>query len=531
MKKLLIPLFMVFLLYSCSTGKRKPITIQNPNVLFIAVDDLNDWIGKMGGHPQAITPNLDRLVKQGVFFANAHASQPVCTASRNSLMSGLHPATTGWYGSIAEMRKSYDAVMKENKMLPEYFRDHGYKTMSVGKIFHNGESDYPERTDGFWDEYAPHFWSDMDPAIKENGFGYRGYMFYPFPKKGGQLVQVYGEDTIQNHYRATNRFYSLCGGPLDKQDIPEAGMYDEQIANWAVNQLNKKHQKPFFLAVGFLRPHVPYTAPRKYFDMYDTSKFMVPEIPQDEMSDIPIMGKAIAYGYTPKGGWADVSAKPGLLKELVHSYLACVTFTDDQVGKILAALEQSPYAENTVVVLWSDHGQHLGEKRHFRKQALWEESTRVPLVFSFPKKLKPGVCNEPVSLLDLYPTLVDLGGLPMNDKLDGNSLVPLIEGPGKKWEYPVLSVWGYRNYSIRSKHWRYIRYRDGTEELYDHRKDPGEHINLASDPQYEKIIEEHKKWLPETDAMPAGIAEWKGDKLDKRIKEWTANDSIPLWLR
>ena len=189
------------LLYSCSGNTSKQDSNQDPNVLFIAVDDLNDWIGTMEGYPQAITPNLDRLAEQGVLFTNAHASQAVCTASRNSLMSGLHPVTTGWYGSTTDMRNTYDDVMKDNKMLPEYFRNHGYKTMSVGKIFHSGESDYPDKKDLFWDEYAPHFWNNMDSVIKENGYGYRGYMFYPFPKNGGQLVQIYGEDTIQNHYR------------------------------------------------------------------------------------------------------------------------------------------------------------------------------------------------------------------------------------------------------------------------------------------------------------------------------------------
>ncbi|HEC41475.1 MAG TPA: DUF4976 domain-containing protein [Bacteroides sp.] len=519
------------ILSSCSSGNPKAAEYQKPNVLFIAVDDLNDWIGTMGGHPQAITPSLDKLVNQGVFFTNAHASQAVCTASRNSLLSGLHPVTTGWYGSTTDMRKTYDVVMKDNKMLPEYFRDHGYTTLSAGKIYHSGESDHPDRTDLFWDEYAPHFWNEMDPVIKENGFGYRGYMFYPFPKNGGQLVQAYGEDTIRNHYMPVNRFYSLCGGPLDKEDIPAEGMYDEQIADWAVNQLSKKHEKPFFLAVGFLRPHVPYTAPRRYFEMYDTSKLIIPEIPKDEMSDIPMMGKAIAYGYTPKGGWDDVTSVPGFLKELVHSYLACVTFTDEQVGKVLAALEESPHSENTIVVLWSDHGQHLGEKRHFRKQALWEESTRVPLLISYPGMKTGGKkSSNPVSLLDIYPTLTALCGLPDNPALEGNSLVPLLENPDKEWPHKVLSVWRYKNYGVRSERYHYIHYRDGTEELYDHMNDPGEHNNLAGNPEFAGVIEDHKKSLPLKEALPAGTSEWTGDGYEKRIEGWKQS-GIPDWLK
>ena len=202
------------------------------------------------------------------------------------------------------------------------------------------------------------------------------------------------------------------------------------------------------------------------------------------------------------------------------------------MGKVIEALENSKYAYNTIVVLWSDHGQHLGEKKHWRKQALWEESTKVPLYFRFPGQQTKGVqSSRVVSLLDIYPTLADLCGLPVAEKLDGQSLVPLLHDPDRKWDKPVLNSWYYKNLAVRSENFRYIHYRDGSEELYDHRNDPGEHFNLAEDPEYAEIIAEHKKWLPETDVLPAGTAEWKGDKLDRRIKEWTANDSIPVWLR
>jgi iduronate 2-sulfatase len=256
----------------------------------------------------------------------------------------------------------------------------------------------------------------------------------------------------------------------------------------------------------------------------------MPDIPPDEMKDIPPIGKAIAYGYTPRGGWGDVSAKPGFLKELVHAYLACVSFTDDQIGKVLRALEQSQYADNTVIVLWSDHGQHLGEKRHFRKQALWEESTRVPLLFSFPgMKTKGEKSSRPVSLLDIYPTLLSLSDLPPNPILEGNDLTPLLNDPNKEWPQPVLSVWRYKNYAVRSERYRYIQYRDGTEELYDHQTDPGEHINLAGNPDYSKILNDHRQSLPKQEALPAGTDEWAGDKYEEIIKDWKVN-GIPQWL-
>lgn len=503
---------------------------HSPDVLFIAVDDLNDWIAPLKGHPQAITPNIDRLFSEGIYFTNAHSSCPVSTASRNSLLSGLHPASTGWYGSTDTYRKNYDEVMAGNMMLPEYFRNNGYDTYVAGKIFHNGDCDYPGREDDFWTERAPHFWDKMEAHIEDAGYGYRGYMFYPFPADGGQLVKAYGEDVIMEKYVKTNRFYSLCGGPLQKNQIPENGMYDEQIAAWAIDRIREDHDRPMFLAVGFLRPHVPYTAPERYFRMYDHDSVVMPYIPEDEMSDIPMMGKAIAFGFTPNGCWADINSVDGAHRELVHSYLACVTFVDEQIGKLLDALEESGKMDNTVIVLWSDHGQHLGEKHHFRKQALWEESTRVPLFFRVPGMSEAGSSSgTPVSLLDLYPTLVELCGLPENPKNQGRSLVEIIADPSVEREVPVVSSWSYGNFAVRDENWRYIRYIDGTEELYDHRTDPGEHINIASDPAMAGIKAYLGSFIPEEYALPAGTTEYKGGKYERLIEKWKVT-GVPEWL-
>lgn len=505
------------------SGCTREKQVELPNVLFIAIDDLNDWSGALDGHPQAITPNLDALCKEGLLFTNAHCSQAVCIASRNSLLSGLHPSTTGWYSSRVAMQESYDKVMQENKMLPQYFRDNGYKTMTAGKIFHRGASDYPDRTEDFWDETAPDYVVPED--LRARGDGYGGIKFYPFPRSGSQIVNHYGEDFNDGH--------SLCWGALEREDMPGGKMFDELISEWAVEKLSDEHEKPFFLAVGFVRPHVPYTAPKEYFDMYKLDETIIPEVPEDEMADIPIMGKSIAFGTIKTGDhYAVVNLSDSYWREMVYAYLACVSFVDDQLGKVLDALEKSKYAKNTIIVLWSDHGQHLGEKKHWRKQALWEESTRVPLYFRVPGQKNGGLaCERVVSLLDIYPTLVDLCGLPKANMLEGNSLVPLIQNPDMEWKKPVLSTWYYKNHTVRSERWRYIRYRDGSEELYDHRNDPGEHINLAGNPEFDEVIEEHKQWLPGTDALPAGSDRWEGDKLDRRIKEWTANDSIPVWLR
>ena len=495
---------------------------QRPNVLFIAVDDLNDWQGALGGHPQVKTPNMDRLFKQGVLFTNAHCSQAVCNASRNSVLSGLHPSSSGWYGSTKIMRSSYADVMRDHKMLPQFFRDHGYHTMTAGKIYHQGASDFPKMTDRFWDEIAPKY--KIPKELLKRGDGYGGKHFYPFPKTGSQVSRRLGEE-----YEKGN---SLCAGPLDREDMPNGKMYDELIAQWAVDGLRKKHDKPFFMAVGFVRPHVPFTAPREFFDAYKSVDFKIPHVPEDEMSDIPMMGKSIAYG-TLLGGdhHTVVRLSDTYWKELVLGYLACVTFVDAQVGKVIEALEDSDYADNTVIVLWSDHGQHLGEKKHWRKQSLWEEATKVPLFFKAPGSTSPTRNSQVVSLLDLYPTLVDLCDLPVSNRLEGESLVPLFNDPEASRSKPVLSTWYYGNLAVRSNRWRYIRYRDGSEELYDHLQDPGEHRNVVDAPANQQIIMEHQKWMPSEPALPAGSTQWKPDKLDKRIESWKKEGSPPAWLK
>ena len=285
MKNILFILLVSVTLIAGINGYSQSNSQQRPNVLFISIDDLNDWEGAMLGNPQAKTPNLDKLFDSGVLFTNAHASQAVCTASRNSLLSGIHPSSSGWYGSTRDMVKTYDQVMGDHKMLPQFFKDNGYKTLAVGKVFHSGVSDYKDKTELFWDETAPTY--KVPKELKDRGEGYGGTKFYPFPKEGSQIVDRYGQD-----FRKGN---SLCYGALDEEDIPGGKMFDELIAEWAVDKLEEEHEKPFFMAVGFVRPHVPYTAPKKYFDMYNLDDIEIPKVPDDEMSDIPHMGKSMAF--------------------------------------------------------------------------------------------------------------------------------------------------------------------------------------------------------------------------------------------
>jgi arylsulfatase A-like enzyme len=498
---------------------------SRPNVLFLAIDDLNDWIGALGGHPQAHTPNLDRLLDESVYFSNAHCNAPVCAASRNSLLSGLRPSTTGWYTNTKSISKTYRQILGDVSPLPAYFRQNGYYTLAGGKIYHKGVADFARAT--LWDETKSRY--KWPQKFLDRGHGYGGKHFYPFPRDGGQIYQHYhaGEDVGEGV-----KGQSLCWAALDQGDIPRGVMPDEELANWAVQQLQRSFDQPFFLAVGFRRPHVPFTAPKKYFERYDLATLDMPDVPADEMADIPLYGKAMGLGTLPGGDHQNVlEIGPDYWREMIRAYLACVTFVDDQVGKVLTALDDSPHAERTIVVLWSDHGQNLGEKRHWRKQCLWEESTRVPLALRLPGKKRIGqACSRPVSLIDLYPTLVDLCDLPAVALLEGHSLEELLQTPDAKWERPAVTTWHYKNHSVRSQHWRYTVYRDGTEELYDHRRDPGEHFNLAGDSQYDEVVADHRRWLPTINALPAGTEQWQGDSFDRTLEKWSASGGPPDWL-
>ncbi|MFK8113674.1 MAG: sulfatase-like hydrolase/transferase [Rubripirellula sp.] len=494
---------------------------SEPNVLFLAVDDLNDWIGALGGHPQARTPNLDRLISKSVVFRNAHCAAPVCSASRHALLSGLRPSTTGWYSNTSKGLKSYKKALGETVPMPTHFKNNGYKTLAAGKVFHKGTSDVKGYE--YWDEVRPRYKWPKDLLARGHGYqGTGGGHFHPFPPDGGAIYQK---------YQAGVDGQSLCWGALEKADIPPEGMPDEQIAAWAVDQLQRKHDKPFFLAVGFVRPHVPFTAPKEFFDLHPLDKIVMPQVPTDELDDISLWGKAMAYGTLEGGDHHNVeSVGSDYWREMVRAYLACVSFVDAQAGKVLDALENSPYAKNTIVVFWSDHGQHLGEKRHWRKMALWEESTRVPLSFRLPGDINGGEnCDRAVSLLDIYPTLLELCHLPNVKGLEGISLTPQLRDPEERRVVPAITTWQYNNHAARSLNFRYIRYRDGSEELYDHRKDPGEHNNLAGDPQWTSIKEKLRAHMPTKNVVPTSIQNGGTDSYGRKF-ERLRDEGVPAWL-
>jgi len=445
-------LFLGVLLWGINTDLLAADTSKKPNILLIAVDDLNDWIGVLGGHPQASTPNIDRLASQGVLFANAHCQSPVCNPSRGSLMSSTYPETSGIYFLNPPFAAS--PVAAERTMMPVRFQDEGYDVSAAGKLYHNAENKQ------YFANYAGSF----------GGFG-------PLPKK--KLSAFPGV-----------KLWDWGAFPENDQQTP-----DHQIAQWGTQQLQKEFEAPFFMGVGFYRPHVPQYAPQKWFDRYPLDSVQLPAVPEDDLNDLSryAINLTRLKHIAPTQHWVHENNQ---WKSLVQSYLACVSFVDDKVGKILDALEASPYADNTYVVLFSDHGFHLGEKQRWAKRSLWEDSTHVPLIIVGPGIPKGKVCRKPVELIDIYPTLLELAGLGADARLEGSSLVPLLQNPRADWPHMARTSFGPGNCSIRSERYRFIRYHDGSEELYDHNDDPHEWNNLIDQADMSGVIQQHRKHLP-----------------------------------
>ena len=277
---------------------------------------------------------------------------------------------------------------------------------------------------------------------------------------------------------------------------PESQTADHQVVDWAAGELARKHSKPFFHAVGIFRPHIPWYAPEKYFDLYPKDEVFLPKILKDDLQDVPPHGH---YGIRKQ--WHKWLVENNQWREAVRGYLASISFADAQVGRLIDALDKSPHSKNTIIVLWSDHGMHIGEKQQWEKFTLFEESTRVPLIIVAPGITKPGtICDKPVNLLDVYPTLNELCSLPARKDLDGISLVKLLKKPKTKWERPSITTWGKGNHAARGQRYRYIRHPNGEEQLYDHKTDPNEFTNLADNPELASVKKQLAKWLPKTNA-------------------------------
>lgn len=438
---------------------------DRPNVLFIAIDDLNHWVGHLGRHTQTKTPNIDRLARQGVAFTRAYCTAPACNPSRASLMSGQRPSTTGCYLNSQNWRPG----ISEDKLLNSHFARAGYRVYGAGKIYH-GAGD----RGGDWTDYFPgKGQTRRHPDAKDDGVG--GIQFYPLAN---------GDD-----------------------EMPDYG-----VVSYGIEKLSEQSDRPFFLAIGLVKPHMPFSVPRKWFDMFPLESIQLPPHREDDLDDIPPAGVKMAG---PQGDHARIVAS-GRWKEAVQAYLATIAFCDSQVGRLLDALEESPHRDNTIVGLWSDHGWSLGEKSHWRKFALWEEPTRTVFVWKVPGVTSPGgVCGRTVDFTGIYPTLCELTGLPLPEHLEGRSLVPLLRDPQAAWGFPAVTTHGYKNHTVRTEDWRYIRYADGSEELYDEAADPLEYKNLAGRSEYAARKEELSRWLPRQNAKNLPGAEGMGNSKKK----------------
>lgn len=450
---------------AATSGSPATAAERKPNVLFIAIDDLNDWVGVLGGHPQVQSPNIDRLATLGVNFTNAHCQAPICMPSRASLLTGTYPHRNGVYMIEQDLQDA--PLLQDAVTLPRYFKLNGYRILRAGKIYHRvKEGD----ADG-WDESGKRYgWKWMGDLVGPNGAsGLPSPSIFDF-------------------------------GPIP---VEATEMNDSKVTDWAVERLHQPAtDKPFFLAVGLVTPHLPHFTPTEFYKRYPLDQVQLPETQAGDLDDLPPMGRKFTRYFDSTPMSHHNITRHGLWHKAVASYLATATFTDHCVGRLLDALEGSPHADNTIIVLWSDHGFHLGEKMHWEKRSLWEESTRVPLIFSVPgnNQQRNVVSTRPVGLIDIYPTLVELCGLPEKEGLQGRSLVPLLNDPNLPWDHPVLTTHHPGNHAIRSERWRYIRYANGDEELYDHRYDPNEFRNLAGDPEYAPVIKRLASHIPNTSA-------------------------------
>jgi len=427
----LIPL--IATLFSLLLCSNLPLAGQERmNVLFIAVDDLNHWVGHLGRNPQAKTPNLDRLAALGMTFTNAHCAAPVCNPSRTALLSGLRPGSSGIYDNGTSFQL---AVTSEQSLVTQY-RNAGYETLGMGKLWHGGL--------GFQDQWTA---------------------------TGGKERADRPADLLDDRSIGGIAFGILNGGD---ELVP-----DTAIADYGISELQKQHEHPFFLTLGFHKPHMPWNVPQKYYDLHPLDSIQLPPTKADDLNDIPAAGIKMA---APDRDHAEI-LRSGRWKEAVQAYLAAISYLDAQVGRVLDALEKSQFRNNTIICLWGDHGWHLGEKQHWRKFALWEEATRAPLMWVVPGVTKPGSsCIRPVDFMSVYPTLCELSGLPKPPHVEGHSLATLLRNPTSEWPHVAVTTFGQNNHAVRTDRWRYIRYADGSEELYDHQNDPLEWTNLAVQP-------------------------------------------------
>ena len=496
--------------YAAAAARKRP----KPNVVMIVIDDLNDYVTGMGGHPQARTPHMARLAASGVSFSRAYSNNPVCAPSRGSFFSGIYPHTS----RLIHFGKWYEnTVLINSRTLPEYFAANGYRTMGTGKLLHN---------------WRPHVWEEFGHRANYGPFAYDGKQFVGHPSVPEPFRSIGHVDGSFAPLSDVPRVPKTATGPgavgwyenpgwkgikplryvsEDDRDL----LPDERCAKWAVDKLNaisqQEQRRPFFLGVGFIRPHTPLYAPKRFFDMFPPESIQVPIIRPNDAADTHYKDVFSPDMKGPRHFRLLKESYPSLaegLRVYIQAYLACAAFVDEQVGKVVDAVDRNGLRDNTIVLVTSDHGYNMGEKDYLFKNSLWEESGRVPLIVRAPGVAKAGgIVERPVSLIDIYPTLADLCGLQgdtrKNDKgapLDGYSLKPLLVDPeADTWDGPEAALTVIKadrrpseqtdqhHYSVRTRRWRYILYNDGSEELYDHDSDPYEWTNLSGDTRWAQV--------------------------------------------
>lgn len=420
-----------------------------PNVLFIAVDDLNHWVGYLGRNPQAITPNFDRLASMGVAMTNAHCAVPACEPSRCALMGGRRPWVTGCYKNGHEWKR----YQPSGDGLSAQFLSAGYDVFGAGKIYHSNERHADE-----WTDYL------SNKGLNSNGPGVN--------KNDG-----YHDDVTH-------------------PNLKDDDLADWHYVNYCVEKMQRSDDKPFFVACGLYKPHLPFVVPRKYYDAFPLDSIQLPPHREDDLDDLPPAGVRMAK---PQGDHAKF-LKSGRWKAAIQSYLATCSYTDMNLGRLLDGLEKSGKKDSTIICLWSDHGWSFGEKQHWRKFALWEETTRTPMIWVVPGVTSAGTrCGRSIDAMSIYPTLCDLAGIDIPSHASGNSIVKLLHDPSADWKFPAITTHGRGNHSIKTETHRYIRYADGSEELYDSVGDPYEWNNLANQTDVVLVKKKLAKWLPALD--------------------------------
>ncbi|WP_164975186.1 sulfatase [Lutibacter sp. HS1-25] len=470
--KIFIFLFVLAQISYCQSKNQKNVLpAKKTNIVFIAIDDMNTWISAMGG--QAKTPNIDKLASEGKLFANAHCVVPACNPSRVAILTGLRPETTGQFtnpGNFRDKPGNADLVT-----LPKYLKDLGYESIGIGKIFHKqagkGEIADPQSD--------PQSWSFQ----YKNDIGTKGHQALLDENNQAKWLEgaMYKEGMDIEKPEYLTKFGVWGVTPEKKEETA-----DWENAAYSAEYLSQAHEKPFFLSVGFMRPHSPQIAPQEFFDMYPLENVVIPELPEDDMDDIPQIAKR---NFTSE--FVEQVKAKNQIQKATQGYLASMSFVDACVGKVLEGIENGPNKDNTIIVLWSDHGWQLAHKNRWEKFSLWTQSTHAPLVIKYPNMKNRGITsNQAVSLLDLFPTVLDLSGIEKPDFLEGTSLKPLLEDTNYVREEPILITYEEGNISAHKNEWNLIQYVNGEEEFYNNLKDPHEFNNIINEAGNEEIKNE-----------------------------------------